>query len=137
MKKLPRPKRKARGKGKPSPIEAKRLARDFQRLKRLEANSPKREENRAVVSWAKQWIGERLSSADADTFDHLAHELLTREPKAERVIRAYWSHWNMNGLQWKERQAEMVRLGFPGFEDMKRTSFESLCRRMGLKYYRH
>jgi hypothetical protein len=128
-------KRKPRGKAKPIPAEAKRLARSFERLQRLQASPPLHEENRAVVRWAGQWIRERLLNANIKTHAHFVRELERGEPKAERVIRVYWPHWNAAGLQWGERQQQMQKLGFAKVGTMPDTTFKSLCRRkLRLKY---
>jgi hypothetical protein len=124
-----------RGKAKPIPIEAKRLTRSFERLQRLQASPPLHEENRAVVRWAGQWIRERLLNANINTHAHFVRERERGEPKAERVIRVYWPHWNAKGLQWGQRQQEMQKLGFVKVGTMPITTFKSLCtRKLGLKY---
>jgi len=121
-------KRKPRGKAKPTSIEVKRLARDIDRLLGLEANPPLHEENRATVRWATHWAKQRFVK-------QLVRELRHFESKAERVICARWPYWNAEGLQWKERQSKMKKLGFPKFEKMPGTTFKSLCtRKLGLKY---
>jgi hypothetical protein len=128
-------KRTPRGKAKPIPIEAKRLARRFERLQRLEANPPLHKENRAVVRWAWQWLREGLLDANVTMHKHFRQEVERGEPKAERVIKVYWSHWNAAGLQWGERQQEMQKLGFAKVGTMPITTFKSLCtRKLGLKY---
>jgi hypothetical protein len=128
-------KRRPRGKAKPVPIEAKRLARSYERLQRLEANPPSHEKNRAVVHWAKEWIKERLLNANIKTHAHFVRELECGEPKAERVIRASWPHWNAKGLRWGERQQEMQKLGFEKVGTMPSTTFKSLCtRKLRLNY---
>jgi hypothetical protein len=128
-------KRTPRGKAKPIPIEAKRLARSFERLQRLQASPPLHEENRVVVRWAGQWIRERLLNANIKTHAHFVRERELGEPKAERVIRAYWPNWNAKGLQWGQRQQEMQKLGFVKVGTMPNTTFKSLCtRKLGLKY---
>jgi hypothetical protein len=127
--------KKPRGKAKPIPIEAVRLARDIERLRRLEAYSVKK--NREAIRWAKANITDRIWKAfgNAQTRDDLVRAMKhCDEPKAERVIRAYWSTWNVQGLSWGERALEMSKLGFNGFRDMSPASFKTLCtRRLKLK----
>jgi hypothetical protein len=51
-------------------------------------------------------------------------------------VAAHWDNWNHRGLQWKERQGEMKKLGLPQFEKMPGTTFKSMCSRppLSLKY---
>jgi len=127
-------KRKPRGKAKPVPPEVTRIAHDIQRLRRLEAclQRMSHEKNRELVKWAKQYIGEQI--ARAGDLDDLSRALRDEESKAQRRIRSEWAGWNFRGLNWGERALEMSKLGFDEFKGMPRTSFESLCRRMKLKY---
>ena len=129
--------KRKRGKAKPLPIEAKRLARDIERLNRLESYGLSAEKNREILLWAKRDIVQRLLKAagNVETLDHLLRAVRGGESKAERVIRAYWPRWNAKGLQWGERQAELTKMGFNHVGNMKRTGFRSLCaRKLGLKY---
>jgi hypothetical protein len=136
------PKRRPRGKAKPIPVEAQRLARDIERLRRLESYQKNQrlsaEKNREVIRWAKTSIDERAGKVvrNVETLDDLSRAIRTLdEPKAERVIRAYWSIWNVQGLKWGERALEMSQLGFNEFKEMSPTSFKTLCtRRLGLQY---
>jgi hypothetical protein len=125
-----------RGKARPIPIEAQRLARDIERLKRLESYQEKRglsaEENREVIRWAKASIDERAGKAvrNVETLDDLSRAIRAlNESKAERVIRAYWSIWNVQRLKYGERALAMSRLGFNQFKDMSLASFKTLCLR--------
>lgn len=133
--------KKPRGKAKPIPIEAMRLARDIERLRRLESYSAKKrlsaKENRKLIRRAKANVTDRIWEAfgNAQTRDDLVRAMEhCDEPKAERVIRAYWSIWNVHGLNWGERALAMSKLGFNGFKDMPPATFKTLCtRRLGLK----
>jgi hypothetical protein len=123
--------RKPRGKTKLIPIEAVRLARDIQRLKRLDACGRRLKKNRELVQWARTSINERLweAAANVEALNDVSRALRNEESKAERVIRAYWSIWNVEGLSWGERALEMSKLGFDEFKDVPLSTFKSMCRR--------
>jgi hypothetical protein len=120
--------------------EGQHLARSYERLQKLEHSPPLRhEENLATLRWAKQWIWGGLLNSNIKTHAHFVRELQrcgARERERERIaIRVHWRQWNARGLQWKERQSEMVKFGFRNFATMPITTFKSMCvRKLGLKY---
>src|SRR5947199_7295781 len=106
-----------RGKAKTIPVEAKRVARDIQRLENLQKKQLRHPENVEVLRWAEQYVKQRLWHA-RNMLDDVASAQRKLDPKAARVIRAYWPIWNEKGLQWGERQSEMGKLGFVSLEKM-------------------
>src|SRR5262249_39551049 len=106
--------------------EGQHLARSYERLQKLEHSPPLRdEENLATLRWAKRWIRGRLLNANIKTHAHFVRELKRGgERERERIaIRVHWRQWDARGLQWKERQSEMVKLRFRNFATMPITPF--------------
>jgi hypothetical protein len=127
-------KRKPRGKAKPIPIEAKRVALFHSRLQRGERHIYIGDWKGRRLIPAERWVAEQFKASDAETLYHVSRALRRSESEAKRVIRDNWSEWNAKGLQWGERQQGMAKLGFPNYGKMPRTTFGSFCRRMGLNY---
>ena len=97
----------------------------------------------ALVGLAKRWLSRRninrqLSNKRARIFQRTVEYKYTPiddDDDGRWALVANWEAWNYRGLQWKERQAEMKKLGCPKFERMSRTTFISICRReLKLKY---
>jgi hypothetical protein len=134
MGKRRQPKRRSRGPTKPIPAEAKRLARDIERLQNIQGRPLQHPENIETLLRAEHDCKERLWKA-RNMLGDVANAQRKLESKAARVIRARWPYWNAKGLQWGERQLEMGKLGFENIKNAKRTSFRSLCtRQLRLKY---
>jgi hypothetical protein len=133
MKKLRQLKRKPRGKAKPIPIEAKRLAWLHHRVQRGETHIYVGSKRRLVP--AEKWVVEQFKRCDGEMLYHVSRALKRSETEAERVIRDNWSRWNGQGLKWGERALEMSKHGFNQFKNMSLNGFKTMCtRQLGLQY---
>jgi hypothetical protein len=127
------PKRRPRGKAKPIPVEARRLAVFHRRVQRGETHILIGDSKRRLIP-AEKWVAEKFKGSDAELLYNVSRALKHVGPEAVRVIHDNWPYWGAAGLQWKERQARMAELGFPAFAKMPRTTFQTLCTRLGLRY---